>query len=189
MFKVIKKIEFSPDENKMKTVSNVSQAIKIFNSKKSNNLRFLLKERFFWMNKFIKPDDKGIEVGSGAGFAKLFIKNRNFKLSDLSKETFLDYKRVDAQSTNFKNNSFNYIIASNMIHHIAFPIKFFKEMNRILKKNGRLIIFEPYCSIICQLATIIMRHEGFDFTIMFGMKRKQRVASPMPGWEISQFQI
>ena len=69
------------------------------------------------------------------------LKNRNFKLSDLSNETFLDYKRVDAQSTNFKNNSFNNIIASNMIHHIAFPIKLLKKIKRILKKNGRLIIY------------------------------------------------
>ena len=44
------------------------------------------------------------------------------------------------------------------------PTKFFKEMNRILKKNGKLIIFESYCSIFFQLATIIMKHEGFDFT-------------------------
>ena len=52
-----------------------------------------------------------------------------------------------------------------MIHHIPFPIKFFNEMNRILKKKGKLIIFESYCSIIFQLATIIMKHEGFDFTL------------------------
>ena len=25
-----------------------------------------------------------------------------------------------------------------MIHHIPYPIKFFKEMNRILNKNGKL---------------------------------------------------
>ena len=52
-----------------------------------------------------------------------------------------------------------------MIHHIPFPIKFFQEMNRILKKDGRLIIFESYCSVVFQLATIIMKHEGFDFTL------------------------
>ena len=52
-----------------------------------------------------------------------------------------------------------------MIHHIPFPIKFFKETNRILKKGGRLIIFESYCSLFFQLATILMKHEGFDFTL------------------------
>ena len=52
-----------------------------------------------------------------------------------------------------------------MIHHLPYPIKFFREMNRILKKNGKLIIFEAYCSIFFQVATVIMKHEGFDFTI------------------------
>jgi SAM-dependent methyltransferase len=52
-----------------------------------------------------------------------------------------------------------------MIHHISYPIKFFREVNRILKQGGKLIIFESYCSIAFQLATIIMKHEGFDFTM------------------------
>lgn len=165
MFKILNKIEFSETENRMKSIANTSTAIQIFNSSKSNNLKFLLKERFNWMNNFIKENEVGIEVGSGAGFAKYFINNKNFKLSDLSDDNHLDFKGVDAQSTQFENESFDYVIASNMIHHIPFPIKFFKEMNRILKKNGKLIIFESYCSIVFQLATIIMKHEGFDFTL------------------------
>ena len=43
------------------------------------------------------------------------------------------FKNIDAQNTKFENESFDYVIASNMIHH-AYPIKFFREMNRILKK-------------------------------------------------------
>ena len=71
-----------------------------------------------------------------------------------------------------------------MIHHIPFPIKFFKEMNRSSnKKNGKLIIFESYCSLIFQLATIIMKHEGFDFK-MFGMKKNLKVMKTMLGMEI-----
>ena len=117
------------------------------------------------MNKFIKDDDKGIEVGSGAGFTKDFIKNKNFKLTDLGTDNHLDFKNIDAQNTGFKNESFDYVIASNMIHHIPYPMKFFREMNRILKKNGKLIIFESYCSVVFQIATILMKHEGYDFTL------------------------
>ena len=164
MFKIVNKIEFNSDENKMRSVADTNTAIEIFNSSRSKNLRYLLKKRFGWMNKFIKDDEVGIEFGSGAGFAKHYIESKNFKMSDLSKDKHLDFKEVDAQATNFKDESFNYVIASNMIHHIPYPIKFFREMHRILKKNGKLIIFESYCSIFFQLATIIMRHEGFDFT-------------------------
>ena len=164
MFKIINKIQFNSDDNKMKSVADTNTAIEIFNSNKSKNLRYLLEQRFGWMNRFIKDDEVGVEFGSGAGFSKYYIKNKNFKTSDLSDDSHLDFKKIDAQDTNFKAESFDYIIASNMIHHIPYPIKFFREMNRILKANGKIIIFESYCSIFFQLATIIMKHEGFDFT-------------------------
>ena len=165
MFKILKKVEFSPEENKMRSVADTLNATQIFNSRKSSNLKFLLKKRFEWMNKFINKNDVGIEVGSGAGFAKHFIKNKNLKLTDLSNDSHLDFKNIDAQNTNFKESSFDYVIASNMLHHVPFPMKFFREMNRILKKDGKLIIFEPYSSVLLQLATLAMKHEGFDFTV------------------------
>ncbi len=165
MLKIKDKIKFSQSKNRMRILANTKEAISHFNSSKSKNLKFLLKQRFNWMNKFINQQDIGLEVGSGAGFAKFFIINENFKISDFSDDEHLDFKNVDAQNTNFKDNSFNYVIASNMIHHVPFPIKFFKEMNRILKKDGKLIIFDAYCSILLQLVMILMKHEGFDFTV------------------------
>jgi len=148
----------------MTYIADTKKARELYFSDKSNNLKFLLEKRFSWMNSFIKENHVGIEMGSGTGFSKEFIKNKNFKLSDIGEDNHLDFKNIDAQNTGFKNESFDYVIASNMIHHIPFPMQFFKEINRILKKNGKLIIFESYCSIAFQLITIIMKHEGFDFT-------------------------
>ena len=37
-------------------------------------------------------------------------------------------------------------------------------MYRILKKDGKLIIYESYASVLTQFIEIIMRHEGFDWT-------------------------
>ena len=165
MIKFFKKVQFSIEENRMKSIANTKIAREMYFSSKSQNLRYLLSTRFTWMNEFINNDDIGIEVGSGAGFSKEFIKNKNFKLTDLGDDDHLDFKNIDAQNTGFENDSFNYVIASNMIHHIPFPIKFFKEMNRILKKNGKLIVFESYASVVFQLVTIIMKHEGYDFTL------------------------
>jgi len=165
MFKIRKKVQFSAEENKMSSIANTKKARELYYSSKSQNVKFLLEKRFTWMNDFIKDTDQGIEVGSGAGFIKDFIKNKNLKLTDLGDDEHLDFKNIDAQNTGFKSGSFDYVIASNMIHHIPFPIKFFKEMNRILKKNGKLIIFDAYCSVTFQIATAIMKHEGFDFTV------------------------
>ena len=165
MFKIFKKIQFSSNENKMNFIADTKIARDLYYSAKYPNVKFLLEKRFSWMNNFIDDEDEGIEVGSGAGFAKDFIKNKNLKLTDLGDDKHLDFKNIDAQSTGFEKESFNYVIASNMIHHIPYPVKFFKEMSRILKKNGKLIIFESYCSIAFQLVTMIMKHEGFDFTL------------------------
>jgi len=165
MFKLFNKIQFPKQENRMQTIADTKKAREIYDSSKSQNLKFLLNERFDWMNYYINENDIGIEVGSGAGFAKDFIRNKNLKLTDMRNDEHLDYKNIDAQNTKFKNESFDYVIASNMIHHVPYPIKFFREMNRILKKNGKLIIFDSYCSLTFQLVTAIMKHEGFDFTV------------------------
>ena len=174
MFKIIKKIQFSKEKNRMKTISDTKYARKIYKSTKNKNVKYLLHNRFGWMNSYIKENDIGIEVGSGSGFAKDFIKNKNFKLTDLSNDEHLDFKNIDAQDTKFEKESFDYVIASNMIHHIPYPIKFFKEMHRILKKNGKLLIFEAYSSIALQLITICMRHEGFDFTVNVWDEKKPK---------------
>ena len=165
MFKILKKIQFPKEANRMKSIANTKIARDLYYSSNSNNVKFLLDKRFSWMNKFINDNDYGIEVGSGAGFSKDFIKNKNFKLTDLGNDDHLDYKNIDAQKTGIDKDSCDFVIASNMIHHIPYPIKFFNEMNRILKPGGKLIIFESYCSVFFQLATLLMKHEGFDFTL------------------------
>jgi SAM-dependent methyltransferase len=161
---IIKKIKFSKNQNRMKDVGDIDETVSYFKEKKNNNLYFLIKKRFSWMNNFINKSDHGLEVGAGPGLSKEFIICDNFKISDFSEHNHLDYKNIDAQSTNLKENSYDFIVASNMIHHIPYPIKFFKEMHRILKKNGKLIIQDAHCSFVFQIITMIMRHEGYDFT-------------------------
>ncbi len=164
MIKITQKAVFDSKSNRMKKIGDVENAIIEFKKKKNKNLDFLLKKRFSWMKKFINEKNTGLEVGAGGGFSKNFIKNKNFKISDLAMHEHLDFKNVDAQKTNFETNNYDFIIAVNMIHHVPYPIKFLNEMHRILKKGGRLIIQEAYCSVVFQLITILMKHEGFDFT-------------------------
>ncbi len=165
MFKLLQKIQFNEKDDRMSNVGAVEKVIENFEKDRNKNLKYLLSKRYSWMNKFIKNTDKGLEVGAGAGLSKKFILNKNLKISDFSQHQHLDFKNVDAQKTDFEKESFDYIIASNMIHHIPYPTKFFQETNRILKKGGKLIIQDAYCSLILQLVIILMKHEGFDFTV------------------------
>ena len=164
MIKLKKIATFDPNSNRMKVIADVEKAIKEFKNKKNKNLDYLLKNRFSWMKKFINTEDKGLEVGAGAGFSKNYIKNKNFKISDFAMHDHLDLKNLDAQNTKFDANSYDFVIAVNMLHHVPYPMKFLNEMFKILKPGGKLIIQEAHCSVVFQIITIIMRHEGFDFT-------------------------
>ena len=164
MIKIVKKIKFKAEENRMSNVGAIEKIIKSFEQNKNKNLEYLLTKRYTWMNNYIKSTDIGLEVGAGAGLSKKFILNKNLEISDFSDHQHLDIKNIDAQDTKFKENSYDFVIASNMIHHIPYPIKFFREMHRILKKDGKLIIHEAYLSVFLQFIIIMMKHEGFDWT-------------------------
>ena len=122
MFKIKGKIRFKHSENLMKQEGDVMRSVNDID--KNKNLYFLLKERFLWMNDFIAPNASGIEVGASSQDFKKFIKSKNFKISDFSDYNHLDFKNIDAQATGFKNNEFDFVISSNMIHHIPFPTIF-----------------------------------------------------------------
>ena len=71
-------------ENRMKHEGDVARAREHFFSNKSHNLRQLLAKRFEWMNTFISPDSRGLEVGCGTGVSKEFIKAREYIVSDFA---------------------------------------------------------------------------------------------------------
>ena len=101
-------------ENRMNQEGDVLLARNNFYSNDNKNLNFLLKNRF----------------------SKEFILNENYKITDFSMYEYLDYKAIDALDTKFDNEAFDFIISSNMIHHLPYPMRFFKEINRILKPGG-----------------------------------------------------
>ena len=63
----------------MKSIADTKIARELYYSSKSKNVKFLLNERFSWMNDFIQAEDTGIEVGSGAGFSKVALISEPYK--------------------------------------------------------------------------------------------------------------
>ncbi len=156
----------SHQENKMKHEGDVVRARNNFYEKgKRGNLYFLIKSRFEWMNQFIQEDEVGLEVGCGTGVSKEFIKCRHYSISDFTDFDFLDYRNINALETGFKDSSYDFIIASNMIHHIPYPVRFFEEMSRILKPGGKLIIQEVNGSWSMRFLLRLMKHEGYNYSV------------------------
>jgi SAM-dependent methyltransferase len=115
------------------------------------------------MNNYIPENARGFEVGAGCGFSKDYIKSNNYALSDYTTFDWLDYKNIDALATGFADNSFDFIVSSNMIHHLPYPIRFFEEMHRILKPNGKILIQEINGSYLMRFVLKLMKHEGYNF--------------------------
>ena len=120
MIKIFNKLIFKIDSTKLQK-DTISRVIDDFVSGRNKNLIFLVKQRFEWMQKFIKPNDIGLEVGAGAAFSKKLLKSKIIHTSDLSNYDHLDFKNIDAEKTGYENSTYDFVIASNMIHHDVNP--------------------------------------------------------------------
>jgi SAM-dependent methyltransferase len=156
--------KFSPinGSSRMTHAGDIQNSRKTYVSGINKNLNWLLRSRFVWMNEYLKLEDIGLELGSGIAASKDFIKCRNFTVSDYLDSDWLDLRNVNALDTGFSPSSFDFIIISNTIHHLAFPKKFFQEAHRLLKPNGRLIIQDIYTSLCMRILLNVTKHEGYN---------------------------
>ena len=157
-----------PEKNRLRSVNDVAAARERYYQEKKEkqekftNVEFLLKKRYTWMNEYLKPGDHVLEVGCGMGVAKDFLRpDIHLVVSDIEKHPWVDLQ-VDALNTRLPRKSFDAVICSNMIHHTAYPARFFEEMGRILKPQGRLIIQEGNLSLMSKIMLRLLRHEGWS---------------------------
>ena len=154
---------YNHSDNKMLSEGNVIEARKEFISKRFNNLDFLLKHRYEWMNDFLYKSEIIIEVGCGAGFSQLYL-NKKIIMTDTVENEWVD-KKLDATNLAIEDDSVDAIIASHNIHHFSSPVKFFWECERVLKNNGYIVIQEINTSLLMRLLLKAMRHEGWSYQI------------------------
>jgi SAM-dependent methyltransferase len=156
--------KYSPNNgsSRMNHAGDLQNAREVYLKGTNRNLNWLLRSRFVWMNNFIESEHIGLELGSGIAASKDFIKCRNFATSDFLDSNWLDFKNVDALDTGFPDDRFDFIIVSNTIHHLAFPKKFFYEVQRILKPGGKLIIQDIQTSFLMRVLLRLTKHEGYN---------------------------
>lgn len=89
----------------------------------------------FWLEKRTSKKVYGIDIADG------FVKVANaYKVKKGYNTQFLI---TDAENTGFRSNSFDIILILDALHHFPDSTDVLKEIYRILKKGGTLIIFEP----------------------------------------------
>lgn len=100
--------------------------------------------------KYIKKEDKILEIGCGSGRDLLFLKSKGFDIKgiDISKEALnklkdkakkanlkVDVEYSDIESLPFKDNSFDVVYSINTLHFVNIP-KAIEEIHRVIKKQG-----------------------------------------------------
>lgn len=64
------------------------------------------------------------------------------------KDYKIEFKRGSIDRLPYKNDSFDLILASLVIHYLKKPERAFKEFNRVLKKNG-ILVFSTHHPLFC----------------------------------------
>jgi SAM-dependent methyltransferase len=126
-------------------------------------LKFLLRKRFSWMQGYLGPETYAVEIGCGAGFSELFLRAGTLELTDAEPRPWAR-RIVDAQDLPYAAESVDVLIANNVIHHLAYPDRFFRGAARVLRHGGHLLIQECNCSLTTQIALRVTGHEGYNFS-------------------------
>ncbi len=84
----------------------------------------------------------GVTIEIGGGIGKLKHRLPRVITTDIQFGSWLDCL-ADAQRLPFAATSAANIVMVDVLHHLEFPVLFFREAERILKPGGRVIMVEP----------------------------------------------
>lgn len=135
-----------------------------FFARPHSNLRYLVASRYAWMNRWIGPGDRVVELGAGPGLAREFLECPALELTDVVANPWLD-RVVDAMALPYEPGSLDAVICSHMIHHVPRPAALLRSIAAALKPGGRLLVNESNASWCHRFIMWAMRHEGWSYEV------------------------
>jgi SAM-dependent methyltransferase len=106
----------------------------------------------------IDPSISGAIVEIGSGIGNLKSQFPQAICTDLFPNPWLDLV-CDGYELPFRDHSLSHLILFDVFHHLEAPFAFLKEARRVLNPQARLIIFEPYISLMGRLVFGLFHHE------------------------------
>jgi len=147
-------------------------------------LRRIYDEEFFArLLSYSRPGRISIELGGGPGFFKELLPS--VLCTDLILSPWLDAV-VDAQRLPFRTSSIGNIFGLDMLHHLASPMMFLKEAQRVLISGGRLILVEPWISPFSHFVYRYLHQEECDLSARPWDANGNEVASGKRAFEGNQ---
>lgn len=134
-----------------------SKAIQAYQDGNTDHRRFI-PYRFQLMLSLMQfRPAKILDIGCGTGeFTRyLYACNPYYQITGIdfsavaiehNKAVFnkVNYYQSDCYDTGFKKETFDYVLALDVIEHLSHPVRFLKECKRITKQGGGIIIGTPY---------------------------------------------
>ncbi|MBC8412237.1 MAG: class I SAM-dependent methyltransferase [Nitrospira sp.] len=108
-------------------------------------LRSMYDNFFREVRPYIPEDGVNIELGTGHGYSDVHFKNMIH--TDMVLTPHISVCN-DAMALPFRTGCLDSIMIFGTLHHLKDPDSFFKEASRALKKGGRIILIEPYVSLL-----------------------------------------
>jgi SAM-dependent methyltransferase len=105
-----------------------------------------------------QADGASVELGCGCGALSYHL---DLLKTDIYKHDWVD-EVVDACNMPYGDGQCANLVAIDVLHHLPEPSRLFDEANRVLAKNGRLILLEPHISWFSYFIYRFLHHEPLD---------------------------
>ncbi len=106
-----------------------------------------------------RPHGVVVEIGGGAGHFKAFYPD--MIVTDIVPTPHIDLA-ADATRLPFADGSIDNLVMQDVLHHIPFPLSFFKEAGRTLAPGGRIVMIEPFISTLSNVLYRLSHPEPVD---------------------------
>ena len=101
---------------------------------------------------------QGITIEIGGGIGNLKRRLSDVVATDVQSAPWLDCV-ADAQRLPFAGGSAANIVMVDVLHHLEFPLVFFREAERVLRPGGRVLMVEPAITWGSSMLYRLFHHE------------------------------